>query len=66
MAISPDGNTIVSGSWDGTVRLWPISLSEGWLTYTCNRLRGYLLVRSETDDVVKEARRTCDRYAWKY
>jgi WD40 repeat protein len=66
VAFSPDGQTIVSGSDDNTLRLWPIWLATegGWLGYTCDYLRGYLLVRSEIDDVVREARRTCERYAW--
>jgi WD40 repeat protein len=66
VAFSPDSQSIVSGSDDGTLRLWPIWLATegGWLRYTCNHLRGYLLVRSATDDVAREARRTCERYAW--
>ena len=58
VAFRPNGNTIVSGSGDKTVRLWPIWLSEGWITYTCNRLRGYLQVHSEINDAISEARHT--------
>ena len=66
VAFSPDGETVVSGSQDGTVRLWPVWLAEvGWVTYTCDRIRGYLLARSGEDETVRLARRTCERHAWR-
>ena len=65
VAFSPDGQTVVSGSNDNTVRLWPVGEVNGWLPITCNRLRGYFLSRSKPDDVTREARRTCEKYAWK-
>ena len=65
VAFSPDGQTIASGSFDDTVRLWPIWLSDGWIPRTCNHLRGYLLAGRKSDDVIRQAHRTCARYVWK-
>ena len=65
VAFSSDGQTIVSGSGDRTVRLWPILLSDGWIPHTCNHLRGYLLAKRQSNDVIRQAHRTCVRYVWK-
>lgn len=66
LAMSRDGSMIVSSSDDGTVRLWPTDkLNEGWITYTCDRLKNYLPGRSKIGEVAKEAKRTCDHHAWK-
>ncbi|MGF1566496.1 MAG: NACHT and WD repeat domain-containing protein [Nodosilinea sp.] len=66
VAFSSDGETLVSGSLDGTVRLWPVWLAEqGWVNYTCNRIRPYLVAHSETDEPARLARRTCERWAWR-
>ncbi|MDJ0705872.1 MAG: WD40 repeat domain-containing protein [Leptolyngbyaceae cyanobacterium MO_188.B28] len=65
VAFSSDGQTVVSGGADGTVRLWPTWFSGGWVPFTCNRIRGYFLSLNRSDDVTREARRTCEKYGWK-
>ncbi|MEL7071585.1 MAG: hypothetical protein AAGN15_23455 [Cyanobacteria bacterium J06581_3] len=65
LAFSLDGKSILSSSHDGTVSVWPVWLSEGWVSYTCDRLANYLPEASKTSDVAREAKQTCDRYAWK-
>ena len=34
VAFSPDSNTLVSGSWDGTIRLWDVAIGEHKTTLT--------------------------------
>jgi WD40 repeat protein/diadenosine tetraphosphatase ApaH/serine/threonine PP2A family protein phosphatase len=66
VAMSPDGETVVSGGLDGTMRLWPMWLAEvGWVSYTCNRIRSYLLALSSVDETVRLARQSCERHAWR-
>ncbi|MEC4887087.1 MAG: hypothetical protein SAL70_38120, partial [Scytonema sp. PMC 1070.18] len=56
VAISTDGNTIVSGGSDGTVRLWNINF-EHWLKIACQQLRFHPAL--DKDDVAKA---TCQPY----
>ena len=51
--LAPDGEHIVSGSRDSTLRLWDAS-SEGWLKIACNRLRYHPLL-NEPETMIKDA-----------
>ncbi len=62
IALSADGETLVSGDEEGVIWVGPVDLLAGWVTYTCRDVQGYLAVRSETDEVAREALRTCERY----
>ena len=66
VAFSPDGQWIVSGGTDTTLRLWSVEFIKagGWVGDACRRLRPYLTIRSKTDVVAREARRTCERYGF--
>jgi len=62
VSFSPDGQIIIAASYEFLdVRVWPIG---GWLSYTCNRLKGYLLLVGQVESLVYEARKTCEKYAW--
>jgi WD40 repeat protein len=72
VAFSPDGKYIVSGRWDGTLRLWHAS-PDGWLTLGCNRLRHHPYLRTPAtafptnDDmrqIAEQARDACERRVW--
>jgi WD40 repeat protein len=64
VAFSPDGNKIVSGSYDNTVRLWDVSW-ESLLQTACNQLQYHPTLVEPTTDEAKEAKKTCQQYAWR-
>ncbi|MFM6403362.1 MAG: WD40 repeat domain-containing protein, partial [Microcystis sp.] len=58
---SPDGKTLVSGSWDKTIKLW--SNETGWdldalMGRSCDWVRAYL--HNPNSDVREEDRGLCD------
>jgi WD40 repeat protein len=72
VAISPNGEYLVSGSSDNTVRLWRAGTWQSWLHIACDRLRhhrslndSFSLEQLHDSQVNREARDTCQKYVWK-
>ncbi len=63
VAISPDGETIVSGSWDNTLRLWSVGW-QNWLQIACNQLQYHPVLVAPETDVARDAGETCQNHAW--
>ncbi|WP_353259134.1 WD40 repeat domain-containing protein, partial [Prochlorothrix hollandica] len=72
VAFSPDGERIVSGSDDGTLRLWHAS-PTAWFRIGCNRLRYHPLFRDPATEIpndpellesVVQARQACQTRVW--
>ncbi|MEW5859393.1 MAG: hypothetical protein AB1861_18725, partial [Cyanobacteriota bacterium] len=61
--ISADGQTIVIGGSDGTVKSWDIHL-DTWLKVACERLRYHPVLARPKRGVAKDAKATCKQYAW--
>jgi WD40 repeat protein len=61
VAISTDGQTIISGNADATVRTWNIKL-DTWLKAACERLANHPVFKSSVTADEKEAKETCKPY----
>lgn len=64
VALSPDGQTIVSGSADRTVRLWRGGTWRDWLALCCNRFRYHPLFQNADREPFISACKVCEEHVW--
>ena len=61
MAFSPQGDRIVSGSGDGTLRLWRVGTWEDELRYCCNTLMHHVALALPQDKMARQACEVCEQ-----
>ena len=64
VAFSPDGQTIVSGSLDRTLRLWRGGTWHDWLAICCNRIRHHPCLKHPQTADARMACAVCETYVW--
>jgi len=64
VAFSPDGQTIVSGSNDNTIRLWLGGTWQDWLRICCDRFRHHPTFTDPHNPAAIEACEICRKHVW--
>ncbi|MEO1390660.1 MAG: hypothetical protein AAFV85_25290, partial [Cyanobacteria bacterium J06634_6] len=61
VAFSPQGDRIVSGSHDNTLRLWRVGTWEAELRYCCNMLMHHTALTLPRDETAQQACKVCEQ-----